>query len=53
MSSADVNTRLESQLSRMNCQVFSVGFNSGDFGGSSTMLILSGTWSFSEVCHPA
>ena len=26
-----VKTRLESQLSRMNCQTFSCGFSSGDF----------------------
>jgi hypothetical protein len=26
--------RLESQLLRMNCQMFSTGMNSGDFGGS-------------------
>ena len=41
------------QLSRMNCQMFSTGFNSGDRGGSITMEMLSGTVSLAVVCHPA
>jgi hypothetical protein len=32
-------TRLESQLSRMNCQTFSCGFNAGRFDGSRTVLM--------------
>ena len=36
----EVNTRLESQLSRMNCQIFSTGLSSGHFAGSAMMLIL-------------
>src|SRR5215831_2175687 len=35
--------RLESQLSRMNCQTFSTGLSSGHFGGSRMMVILAGT----------
>ena len=35
-------TRLESQLSRMNCQMFSTGFNSGHFGGSGMRVMLRG-----------
>src|SRR5438093_13044279 len=35
--------RLESQLSRMNCQTFSTGLSSGHFGGSTMMVILAGT----------
>jgi hypothetical protein len=34
MSSWDLKTRLDSQLSRMNCQMFSTGLSSGDRGGS-------------------
>ena len=34
--------RLESQLSRMNCQMFSTGLSSGDFGGSGIRVMLSG-----------
>jgi hypothetical protein len=50
---AEVNTRFDSQLSRMNCQMFSNGFNSGERGGSSRMLMLSGMTISSLVCHPA
>ncbi len=49
----DVNTRLESQLSRMNCQMFSTGFNSGHLGGNGMMVMLAGTSSFAVVCQPA
>src|SRR5205809_7200263 len=35
--------RLESQLSRMNCQTFSTGLSSGHFGGSRMMVMLAGT----------
>src|SRR5205823_3362816 len=51
MSATDVNTRLESQLSRRYCQTFSTGLSSGDFGGSGSRLMLAGTSSFSEVCQ--
>lgn len=44
--------RLDSQLSRMNCQMFSVGFNSGERDGNGTMVRLCGTLSLSVVCHP-
>jgi hypothetical protein len=39
MLSCDVKTRLESQLSRINCQMFSTGLSSGHLAGSATMLI--------------
>lgn len=53
LSSQDVNTRFESQLSRMNCQTFSTGFSSGECGGRGSKVVLSGIWSFGDVCHPA
>src|SRR5215203_2218482 len=45
--------RFESQLSRMNCQTFSTGFNSGHLGGSARRVMLGGTTSRLERCHPA
>src|SRR6202011_4732007 len=42
MSSYDLKTRFESQLSRMNCQMFSTGLSSGDFGGDGKSVMLSG-----------
>jgi hypothetical protein len=48
-----LKTRLESQLSRMNCEIFSTGLNLGDFGGNGKSVMLSGTGSFVETCHPA
>ena len=53
MLSYEVKTRLESQLSRMNCQMFSTGLSSGHLAGSAMMLMLSGTTSFPVMCHPA
>src|SRR6478672_7593659 len=35
--------RLESQLSRRNCQTFSTGLSSGHFGGSGMMVMFAGT----------
>ncbi len=49
----DSKTRLDSQLSRMNCQMFSTGFNSGDLGGKSRIVMLGGIASLAVVCHPA
>src|SRR5216683_7945902 len=45
--------RLESQLSRMNCQTFSIGLSSGHFGGSTMMVILAGTRRRVDKCQPA
>src|SRR5437867_13187301 len=45
--------RLESQLSRMNCQTFSTGLSSGHFGGSRMMVILVGTRRRVDKCQPA
>jgi len=45
--------RLESQLSRMNCQTFSTGLSSGHFGGSTMMVILAGTRRRVDKCQPA
>ena len=39
MAVYDANTRLESQLLRMNCQTFSTGLSSGHLAGSGTMVI--------------
>jgi hypothetical protein len=44
---------VESQLSRMNCQMFSSGFSSGDLGGSGSSVMLLGTGSVLETCQPA
>jgi hypothetical protein len=44
---------LDSQLSRMNCHTFSTGFSSGQRGGNGTRVMLSGTISSAEPCHPA
>ena len=44
------NTRLESQLSRMNCQTFSMTFSSGHFGGSGSGGMLRGTATSPERC---
>lgn len=53
MLSYEEKTRLESQLSRKNCQIFSTGLSSGHFAGSAMMLMLPGTSSLPVVCHPA
>jgi hypothetical protein len=53
MSSKDRKILFESQLSRMNCQTFSCGFNSGHLAGSGMSVILSGTFKRAERCHPA
>ncbi len=53
ISSYDLETRLESQLSRMNCHMFSTGFSSGDLGGKGTSVMLGGITSLPVVCHPA
>src|SRR6516165_3457494 len=45
--------RLESQLSRMNCQTFSTGLSSGHFGGSRMMVMLAGTRRRVDKCQPA
>src|SRR5262249_23951712 len=42
--------RLESQLSRMNCQTLSTGLSSGHFGGSRMMVILAGTRKRVDKC---
>src|SRR5271170_5167414 len=43
MSSSLAKIRLESQLSRMYCQMFSTGLSSGDLDGRGTSVIFSGT----------
>ncbi len=53
ISSYDLKTLLLSQLSRVNCHIFSTGFNSGDLGGKSMSVMLDGTSSLPVVCHPA
>jgi hypothetical protein len=49
MLSWDVKTRLESQFWRMNCQMFSTGFNSGHLDGNGMMEMLAGTSSLAVV----
>src|SRR3984893_18956646 len=53
MSSEDLKMRLDSQLSRMYCQMFSTGLSSGDLGGSGIKVMLSGILSLAERCQPA
>ena len=53
MSSYELKTLLESQLSRMNCQMFSTGLSSGALGGKGRSVMLGGIASLSVVCHPA
>src|SRR3954452_7150275 len=53
MSRQEANTRLDNQLSRKNCQMFSTGFNSGARAGRSTRVRLSGTTRSLARCHPA
>lgn len=45
--------RFDSQLSRMNCQTFSTGLSSGHLGGSGMRVMLGGTTSSADPCHPA
>src|SRR3954471_24001760 len=44
--SLEAKMRLEIQLSRMYCQMFSTGFNSGALEGSGTSVMVAGTTSF-------
>ena len=37
----------------MNCQTFSIAFNSGHLGGSGTRVMLGGTATLADTCHPA
>ena len=53
ISSDDLKTRLDNQLSRMNCHMFSTGFSSGDLGGNGRSVMLGGITSLPVVCHPA
>ena len=53
MSSYDLKILLDNQLSRMNCQMFSTGFSSGDRGGSNKSVMFGGTTSLPVVCQPA
>src|SRR5271165_2025427 len=46
--------RAESLFPRRYCQTFSIGFSSGEYGGSVTSTILSGTVNSRPVaCQPA
>ena len=53
ISSYDSNIRFDSQLSLMNCQMFSTGFNSGALGGRGKIVIFDGIVSLSVVCQAA
>jgi hypothetical protein len=56
MSSCDLKTLFDNQLSRMNCQMFSTGLSSGDRGGNGRSVMFAGISSFSVlsvVCPPA
>ena len=53
MLSCDVKTRFDSQLSRMNCQMFSTGLSSGLFEGIATIEMLVGSSSLGVRCQPA
>jgi hypothetical protein len=53
MLSKDLKILFDSQLSRMNCQMFYCGFSSGHFAGNGTRAILGGAMSRPERCQPA
>ena len=53
ISSYELKMRLESQLSRMNCHIFSTGFSSGDLGGKGMIVMFGGIMSLLVICHPA
>ena len=52
ISSYDLKVRLDNQLSRMNCQMFSTGFSSGDRGGSDRSVIFGGITSLTRGMPP-
>ena len=37
----------------MNCQMFSTGLSSGDFGGMGRIVMLVGMTNLADRCHPA
>ena len=49
ISSSDLKMRLLSQLSRMNCHMFSTGLSSGDLGGKDKSVMLDGILSLPVV----
>ena len=51
MSRSVRKTRLDSQLSRMNCQTFSTGFNSGHLAGNGINVMFAGRISPSYSAH--
>jgi hypothetical protein len=51
ISSYDLKTRFDSQLSRKNCQTFSAGLSSGHFAGKGAMVMLGGMTSLSVIHH--
>jgi len=51
--SYNLTVLLESQLTRMNCQMFSTEFNSGDLVVKSRSVMLGGVISLPVVCQPA
>jgi DNA-binding transcriptional LysR family regulator len=53
VAAAFVRRRFESQLSRMNCQMFSSGLSSGHLAGSGIRVMLEGIFKPPERCHPA
>jgi hypothetical protein len=53
MLSKLVKMRLDNQFCRMNCQMFSCAFNSGERGGSGSSEMLLGTRKHLAPCHPA
>lgn len=53
MLSWEVKTRFDSQLSRMNCHMFSTRLSSGHLAGSAMMLMFPRISSLPVVCYPA
>ena len=51
--SYNLTVLFESQLTRMNCQMLSTGFNSGDLVVESRSVMLGGIISLLVVCQPA
>ena len=53
MLSKPMKMRLDNQFCRMNCQMFSCAFSSGERGGSGSSEMLLGTRKRLAPCHPA
>ena len=53
ISPSSVNARLDGQVSRMNCQTFSITLSSWLFAGSGSTVMLAGTSRSPDQRYPA